>query len=662
MELTPEQCLSIDSPGPIACIAGAGSGKTSVLARRYLKTIDDGVSAHRILAITFTTDAAAELKERILTLARRKELKAEVLSSIVHTPNIGTIHSLCYRVLDSEASQLGLPPISGILLQTHWLAVLAEEERLWRQRLTDDELDTLDSRFGLSHIRELVGELYARPVFELPPGEEGTHLAWLKTTLKPLVDALEARLRRKGLYSFDDLERLTQCLLDNPQVRDRIGRQFDAILVDEYQDTNSRQFEIVQRLVEGRLNRLFIVGDPKQSIYRFRQAEVGLFFKTIQLIEEAGGSRIVLSFNFRADSSLLDRLGPIAARLFPEMPPMTAGRPSPVGDAQLTRLPLSIVRYPQLGTTDTTWAGEFDAVVMRVQSLLASGAKPSSIAVLFRQGERMRALQGKLQNNGVPVTSYRATYLFDSYAVKDLASFLRAVLNPLDDHALSAFLRSSFVNYSLSDLWLLQSPSASGTSGTSLFEKLNQKGEPRWFFSLIESGTWELDRTLATLFENTGTIANYASATAFLKSVFEMTNHVATAVELVDQWQRGDLMYSLDQTELEAVKLATVHSVKGLEFDHVFLADCLRTSPKRHPALRWDESGVPALRIRHDGEWTESERYQALATRDEELDLEESKRVLYVALTRARETLTLFLPADGAKIPSRSWAQLLSET
>ena len=652
MALTPEQLDAVTTPGPLAVIAAAGSGKTSVLVERYVRLLKQGCSPYRILAVTFTTDAAQELRSRILAFCQ--ELPSQTLDALRKTPAIGTIHSFCYRVLMEYSSVLSLPPVKRILDPMEWFAIVGEEYPQWLRDLPTDTLSRLFTLLGEGQLVAIAKLLYGKNL--APPREspEKEHWEFISNAFDPLINRLQSRLLKEGVYTFDDLESLCEKILVSsaPTCLD-IQNRFDALLVDEYQDTSRKQYSILRHLVGPEHHKLFVVGDPRQSIYRFRNAEVALFNQTVEGIVSQAGTVVNLTTNFRSQPALLDHFNHMASVWFQDNSPMQPGR-SPTGHTRA----LNTLRYTAEPSTPESVQAEIAAVVGHVRSLLDAQIAPTDIAILFRSSDRIPIYERSLQNAGVVVSCRRTVELFQSHAVIDISMFLKALADPMNDYCVSGFLRSDFVGYSAHDLWAL-----TRQTGECLFHKLMTRRDLRtsWFVSLVESGDWDLSNALATAMSHAHNIAAAPSTAQCLQSLFKLAHTVPEAVELIERWNKQSLLYCVERSDGEGLSLATVHSVKGLEYSHILLVDLARRPPHDFPCIRFDSAGIPVLRWRENGAWVNSARYEAVLEDNATKDDQESLRVLYVALTRARETVTVFLPANTEKLPARSWAKTLSD-
>lgn len=646
-EWTPEQRRAIETlDRPFALIAGAGSGKTTVLVERYRRLLARGLRPHEILTVTFTQEAAAELKRRIADRLRREESSGERLIREVETAStIGTIHAFCYQVLDQFGGLMGLYPVEGIVDSFVAAVAFDREYDRWVESLPAERFESLLGKFSRRDLRRIARELWgdhrATPDGLSPEGSE------LWEACLPLWNRLDDVLLARGLYTFSDLETLTaRVLQDAPEAVEKLSGRIKALLIDEFQDTSPLQWGILRQAVGGDLNRIFVVGDPKQSIYGFRAADVRVFLDTAEAFEKAGGEIGQLSQNFRSEPSLLGSLNSLSAPLFENTAvPFAAMVPG--------RAAGEIVPRVQILRTENVEA-EPRQVALQVQTLLLQGERPEDIALLFRVSDRIGRYRDALADLGIAAALKQTQPLFQNYDVLDLVHGLEALADPFNDFALGAFLASpQYANLSPTELLAVQRQ-----TGETLYEKLVASHLAPAFVAAIERGPGTVGEALSALFQISGRLPDRPDgAFGLVAALLPSSLPLFEAVERIQRWRRGDLRVS-GGTEARGVRLMTVHGAKGLEFRHVFLVDTLRLSPRSAPPVRKDEAGF-GVRWRKRGEAVEDERYQRISESSKDREMEESKRILYVALTRAKETLTLGLPRVGAKVPKNTWAEWL---
>jgi ATP-dependent exoDNAse (exonuclease V) beta subunit len=661
--LTEEQQRAVETVGrPIALMASAGSGKTTVLVERYLKCLALGAKPSQILTVTFTNEAANQLKERILGRLALEEDSEALIESTTQSARIGTLHGFCYQVLDQYGSVLGKPPVESVLTPLEFLSRFEQEYRSWLAHLSPSALRGLLGKFSGFELKRLVRELFQhhalfhRCLQHLPVNSE-EYLLWgpIVEAVAPCLGELERGFHAKGLYSFDDLENLTREILErSPQIRARLRDQIRFLLVDEFQDTSQAQWDILSHLVGSEPQKLFLVGDPKQSIYRFRHADFRLFLSVGQTLSERSGEIQELTYNFRSSPNLIEAINQVSEKLFlgSEVPfsPMRAGNAE--GDAP-PQPALTVRRYGSAEKKEMPLK-EIAEVSSQIERYVREGNLPGDLAILFRVSDRIPDYLSAFSAQGIPAQARKTTSLFHSYEVADLVSFVRAVHNPLHDFSIAAFLRSRYVQWSNEKLvQLFEGP------GDHWFDKLVQAAPPElaWFVTLISDGETEVSPCLAALFRNSshwpgGDDAFFTLLGALSRPGLTLSEAVAD----LDCWEDETIPVAVtSETQQDRVTLLTVHAAKGLEFSHVYLVDNLRQMPRRYPALRLEPGFAPGLRYRVEGEAVTSPTYDLLSERQTKEDLEESKRILYVALTRAKKTLTVFLPENPKMAPKGSW-------
>lgn len=658
--LTPDQASAVASTHqPTLVIAAAGSGKTTVLVERYLRLLSEGLSPRSILAVTFTNEAASQLRRRIAQ-ALRDRGQDDAALAVESASGIGTLHAFCLRVLREWGDEAGLPRVETVLSPLEMALLFDSSFRRWRAGLSSAEARSLLSYFPHYEWRPLAKLALSRRSEVWggtpPDPEEARALETLRDRLGPLKSRIESTMASQGAYDFDSLEHGAYRLLCGG-VGMTLRNELRAILVDEFQDTSPLQWKILRELMPESLDGFFAVGDPKQSIYRFRQADVRVFLTTLERVRSQNGAVVSLDVNFRATAHLLESVNALAAPLF---------RASEMG--------YSPMKAPEAETADgqsqVTWAGfppakradgqgEILSAVERIKQWLGDGLHPSEMAILFRAGDRIPAFAAALESARVPTEARRSAPLLASPDAQGLASFLAFVESPLDNFSLASFLRSRFVGLSYSQMWEL-----SRRTGESWLAKLEGYDDERlsWIARAAETAPIHCREAIDWLFAHASSFPSDPEVmTVFLEPLLSLS--VAEANSVIGSWAREEVPFIAEGTPGGAtgVRLMTVHAAKGLEFRAVCLADLLRQPPRPAPTLLLSPDELPSLRFRRDGVAVESERYRRLLERSRADDREESKRLLYVALTRAKERLAILLPDPITSLPKDSWAYWLCE-
>jgi ATP-dependent helicase/nuclease subunit A len=654
--LSEEQMAAIQAPGPVCLTASAGSGKTSVLVAKFLNLLQEGIGPTEILAVTFTRKSGKELRDRILL--ELTDASPALQSAVEKSPWIGTLHSACLNILKTWGEPTSFGPPLDVADPFRLSELVSEVRKGWMDGLdenmakeafalwTPSDLEAL-SKEALSHSYSIGAALSADSAATDP-------VPLLRKLLLPLLDLWDKTLEAKGLCSFDGLEmKALKLLKANASARAHFQANFKAVLVDEFQDTSPRQWSLIETLMGANEKKLFVVGDPKQSIYRFRGAEVDLFLGWARSIESQGGSALALRTCFRSSHELVGEINKLAEVLFSGSPlaevSLRAGR-EPSGTP-----PLEVQLYGGLNPTEASLM-EQKKVAETVAERLARGTPPSEIAILFRSGDRMELFAAELANRRIPVAFEPSVSLFSTREVQGIYAYLRTILDPLDDYYLGAFLRSSFVGYSAGEL--LRARKSSKT----LLEHLPTNPKLDWLLQALEEGLVETENALRLLFESTRAFPlRHSPLYGILGMLFE-TPTVLEACLRLDAWEKEEVraVTPLLEHDPMGVRLLTVHSAKGLEFNEVFLVDLCRKAPNRTPWLCGIREGKIGARFRKGPEILSTPAFTESWETSKREDHEESKRVLYVALTRAKESVTLLLPENRDLAPKNSWAETLA--
>lgn len=616
-ELNGSQCDAVlYTSGHSMVIAGAGSGKTRVLTYRIAHLLEEGYEPWSILALTFTNKAAGEMKQRI---------SDKVGSNRAKYLWMGTFHSIFSRILRNEADWLGYSHDFTIYDQT-------DSQNLIKSIIREMQLD--EKVYKPSAVQNLISSAKNRLVtaqkFQNSP--EWNELAKARNMhmLGKIFQKYEDRCRVANAMDFDDLLLQTYSLFFNhKEVREKYSRQFRQIMVDEYQDTNSVQHFIVRLLATGGAV-VCVVGDDAQSIYSFRGANIE---NMLQFTKDFPDAKVFkLEQNYRstktivqAASSLIDKNSrQIKKNVFSEKED---------GDS------IKVLR----ATSDLE---ESKIVVNKMVDLHTfSDVDWKGMAILYRTNAQSRLLEEALRERGLPYKIYGGMSFYSRKEIKDVIAYLRLAINPKDDEA---FKRT--INYPARGI--------GQTTLTKLIEAAAQSGQPLWdvandphgFGVEINSGTASkiagyvsmitsfrnqaiqadafhmvqavirdagIDRDLASdhTVEGEGRRDNVQELLSGIKSfcdqkIEEGDEHIF----LPDYLSEVSLMTDQDnetEEDIEKVTLMTVHSAKGLEFDTVFIVGL-------------EEDLFPSAKC------SESER-----------GLEEERRLMYVAMTRAEKRLFL---------------------
>ena len=660
---TEEQRTAATTLGkPMVVTAAAGSGKTTVLVARFLELLKSGLAPNEILTVTFTKEAAEQLRQRISRSIEKDPSLNPYLIDVARTRFIGTIHSFCYFLLQEYGSLLGLPPIEEIISDYQFQIKIEDYYRKWLNSLTEAQLTQIIKAVPRYELRNLFCALYTeRHLIQQFRKDilEQEILGLLFATSEPFLTSLEQNLYQTGRFRFDDLENLSLNLLRNhPGVQGKLQKQFKAILIDEFQDTSKNQWAIFQELLSHNYQKLFVVGDPKQSIYSFRHADVSLFYEVSQKMGVWGGMVTELNTNFRTQSSLISDINRFSETFFAashiSFQPMKSGK-------DFEGEPIQITHYPCDGFKDKKEA-ELTAVLDAIESYQSQGNSLGDLALLFRQGDRIDTYAKALKARKINSDCTQTLSLFAHCDILDLNHYFKALSNPRDTFSLAAFVTSPWIGMSIEQLAAIRDDETTLAFEEKIRNHLNSR--IFWFFALADNFRISVSEALLTLFQNSIYFPQQSEAFyEFLKPLTEKNYSIAEALKALELWKKEGILFKAKTIEPSgnSIKLMTVHASKGLEFEHVFLVDNLRRPPTQLPTLLTHPKEPAGIKFRIGNETQMSPQYLKLKELKENLDSEESRRILYVALTRAKSTLTLFLPQEKKGVPKESWASLLAE-
>lgn len=592
--------------GALLVVAGAGSGKTRVITRRIAWLLASGVPERAILGVTFTNKAAREMAERVRILLPESRAR------------VSTFHSACAAFLRRSGHLLGFGPGFTIYDTT-------DRDDLIRRLMKERDIDVKQIRPAA------VGAMISRLKNEGIGAEEYEPRPWIpvQRVLGEVYGQYQDALSEANAMDFDDLLLHFRRILDeNEDERQHYADRFRHVLVDEFQDTNPIQYEIVKRLTEKHGN-ICVVGDPDQSIYSFRGAEIGNIMSFPQ--DFPGTTVIKLETNYRSTSTILEFAQKCIS--FNEYRYEKTLRPY-LGEG-------SAVDYVRCDSGRE----EARQVGYRIRLLLENGTTPSEIAVFYRARFLSRALEEVLRMLGIPYDLIGDVGFFARKEIRDLCAFLQVCVNPKDTVSLFRILNvpsrgigkvseeriaAESKRRGLGPAELVLSsdpvPGVSGKAAAGMMELAGLLAEGQ----LLAGDS--VERTLRLFLDRTGyreflreggtrldverdenILELLGNAHAFDREHVRRGERSGRSEHAVARYlQDVSLLADTDeQGDEEAVQLMTIHSAKGLEFDHVFLVGL--------------EQGI----------FPHSQRLE----RQE--DLEEERRLFYVASTRARQTLTV---------------------
>ena len=604
----PQKEAVFHTEGPLLILAGAGSGKTRVLTHRIAYLIEEkGVNPWNILAITFTNKAAEEMRQRVDSLVG---IGAESIW-------VSTFHSMCVRILRRYIDRLGYD-------NRFTIYDTDDQKTLMKEvcRKTDIDTKRFKERMLLSVISSAKNEMILPEEFELNAGGDFVQLKIAK-----VYKEYEAQMRANNALDFDDLlVKTVQLLETQPDVRENYQERFRYIMVDEYQDTNTVQFRLVS-LLAGKYRNLCVVGDDDQSIYKFRGANIR---NILDFEKEFSDAKVIkLEQNYRSVGNVLEVANSVI-RNNKGRKEKTLWTDNEKGEK---------IRLRQF---DTAY-DEAQFIAEDIKDETAQGANYSDHAVLYRTNAQSRLLEEKFVAMNIPYKIVGGINFYSRREIKDVLSYLKTIDNGKDDLAVRRIINVPKRGINLTTINRIQESAAArgigfydALSAPDLIPGIGRSASKLDSFAALieyfkgrseESGVTDL---LTEVIEKTGYTESLEAddpeeLEARVQNIDELVSKAAVYEESCsDRGERPTLSGFLEEVALVAdidsvaedrdyVILMTLHSAKGLEFPHVYLAGM--------------EDGLfPS--------------YMSISGDDPE-ELEEERRLCYVGVTRAEEKLTL---------------------
>ena len=600
--------------GPSLVIAGAGSGKTRVLTCKVAVLLKQGLAPWNIMALTFTNKAAREMKERIAGLVDPAS------SSLLW---MGTFHSVFLRILRAEASVLGYPSSFSIYDTT-------DSKNMIKSIVRDLGLDEKIYREGAVHARisSAKNDLISPAAYANNPALLERDLF---TKMPRIVDIYQRYVQRCRLASamdFDDLLYNTNVLFrDHPEILKAYQSRFQFILVDEYQDTNFSQHLIVSRLAE-RHHRVCVVGDDSQSIYSFRGANIDNILNFEKTYPEC--LLFKLEQNYRSTKNIVNLANSLIAK-------------------NKMQIPKSVFSKRETGNKISVLSAFSDMeeaymIANKINEMHMSLYDSwSEFAVLYRTNAQSRILEDAMRKRGIPYRIYGGISFYQRKEIKDIIAYLRLVINPADEEAFKRVV--NFPARGIGKTTLDKIQQAAALHRTTFWEICSR---PLSYNLPIHSGTENKLKQFSSLIENLMPLASTLNVYEFTKKMLEESgiNNALLQDSSEEGISRQEHLESLlsgmfdfcqsrleegneqmllpdylaeislltDQDEVdegEKVNLMTVHAAKGLEFKNVFVSGL--------------EDGV----------------FPSVHNLESDRELEEERRLLYVAITRAGDHCVL---------------------
>ena len=599
-DLTDDQRAAVmHGEGPLLILAGAGSGKTRVITRRVAHLLRTGVRPGNILAITFTNKAAGEMRSRVEAIVPGNRVW------------VSTFHSLGARLLRQYSDQLGID-------RNFTIYDTDDRNKLIKDALAGAGID--DVKFSPDRLGGAISK--AKNQLITPPQYERTATDFFTKTVATIYHGYEKRLRAASAMDFDDLLYLPALALrTNEEFRRDLDARFKYVLIDEYQDTNSAQYEIARRLSQDYPN-LCVVGDPDQSIYKWRGSDIK---NILDFERDFPDARIItLSQNYRSTKAILKAA-------------------SSVIDHNKQRKKKALITDNPVGApvrvlTFDNGLDEAEGVVMRIKQTVQSlGLKYADCAIFLRINALSRSLESAFVKHRVPFQIVRGLAFFDRKENRDILAYLRLLVNPKDTLSFLRAVNEPARGIGKVSLDRLQKVAAereisllAAAEDVATIPDIRGKAATglRDFYRMIAELRAKLDLPIAELI---GRVIERSGYRAMLKNSTdeEDEQRLANVEELVTAAKQfhdedpertlGDFLEQIALTsdsdghdeKADAVSVMTLHAAKGLEFPIVYI-------------LAAEEGLLP-----HERSLAKTE------------DVEEERRLCFVGMTRAMRELTL---------------------
>ena len=616
--LNDEQARAVThGDGPLLILAGAGSGKTKTLTHRIAYLIGElKVFPSRILAVTFTNKAAKEMRQRLAKLLDEDADNRQFM------PWMGTFHSICVRILRMDGASIGLDKRFLIYDTDDQVSLM---KQIMKERgLTDKDIKP---RAVLSVISNAKNEMRSAEDFSMSargPREQ---------KIAELFFAYEKALKEAAALDFDDLLTKTVELLQNsPEIRQKWQRQFEYILIDEYQDTNAVQYALIKLLVNERRN-LCVVGDDAQSIYSFRGAD---YTNILNFERDFPGTTVVkLEQNYRSTGAILDLANSLIQH-------------------NIHRTDKNLWTANGDGIDPKLWqlyseSEEALAIANEIQAQIANGRQYGDVAVLYRTNAQSYAIERALRQSYIPYKIVGGLRFLDRAVVKDVLAYLRLLYQPSDrvsflrivnvpKRGIGAVSVAKFLDWNDA----ARRDIVSGLLAVEEADNLTARAK-RPLLELgktLEELQQEIDGSPAELIEKIIKRTGYGDfindgtpqAEERMENIGVLLAEAKAYVDVPAFLEEMALMSSADTAAEQQVTLMTLHAAKGLEFPVVFLAGL-------------EEGILPHARVFDSGKAD---------------DIEEERRLCYVGVTRAREELFVSCASSrtqfgqiGYNMPSR---------
>ena len=586
--------------GPVLVLAGAGSGKTTVLVNRIAYIIEKRkVSPENIIAITFTNKAANEMKERITRL----------IGTDADSMWISTFHSACVRILRSNIDLIGFNR-DFVIYDTSDVKTLLKE--------CLKELDLDEKAYPTKALSAQIGK--AKDNMQTPEIYEALNSKdYYLSIVSKVYYLYQKKLKNNNALDFDDIVYFAvKILSENPDVLSYYQNKFRYILVDEYQDTNNIQYMLISLLAQKNRN-ICVVGDDDQSIYKFRGANIQNILGFEDEFEDA--VTIKLEQNYRSTKNILNAANAVIANNSERK-----GKDLWTANVEGDKIIIN---------TAKTERDEGDYIASQIDKSVASGSQYSDFAILYRTNAQSRVIEEMLMRHSIPYRVLAGMRFYDRKEIKDLIAYLRIIYNLRDNVSIKRIINEP--KRGIGNTTIEKASLIADEKNLTLYDILNKaydypqllraSSKIEDFVKIINSLTashhsMKLEDFVVKVLNDTGylpalELENTVEAQSRIENLKEFLSVVQEYEKTAEMPSLGDFLENISlvadidsyDEEQDTVVMMTIHSAKGLEFNNVFIAG-------------FEEGLFPSNR-----------------TAIEREDLEEERRLCYVAITRAKKQL-----------------------
>ena len=597
-QLTDSQSQAVaHKDGPLLVLAGPGSGKTRVITYRIANLIESGVRPYNICAITFTNKAAEEMRQRAISLGTSAGTQ------------ISTFHSLCVRILRQYSTQAGIKP--GFTVYDD-----SDQSKCVKEAIKKCDLDT--SSFTPSKMLNAISTLKNKLVD--PESFKTESYDFFSSKLSEVYTNYQKLLSERNALDFDDLLMKVAFLLrDCTQVREELNNRYRYLLIDEYQDTNHAQYTIAKYLASAH-NNICAAGDPDQSIYRWRGADIRniLAFET----DYPNAMVVKLEENFRSGAAILKKADNLIAY------------------NKNRKVKVLVPTKTEPGFVDVSGyadeAHEAQMIAEQIKNLALKGVSLKDIAIFYRVNAMSRIIEEAFVRNRINYQIVRGVEFYRRKEIRDLLSYLKVLVNPDDEVALLRIINTP--SRGIGKVTLDRVKSFASDNGISMFDALGRAGEistlakgaqakllvvHNMLFQFQKDASGKAAPIAERVFQESGLEKMLQAEGVEGQNSIENVGELINAASVFDQQsEESNLLDFIQQISLfsdadaydtttDSVALMTLHAAKGLEFENVFI-------------IGLEEGILPHERANFS---------------EEEDELEEERRLFFVGMTRAKSSL-----------------------